>query len=53
MTLFHIRYECKHKRILCGRLSIPHNIVMDLNNVMNKLVKVVVLTTPNPIEVTS
>ena len=30
----HIQSECgKYPRIFCGTLSIPHNIVMDLNNV--------------------
>ena len=32
---FHIQYEyAKYIEIFCGILSVPQNIVMDLNNVM-------------------
>jgi hypothetical protein len=31
----HIQYECwEYPEILCGILSIPQNIIMDLNNIM-------------------
>ena len=34
-TISHIHTECgKYPKIFCGILSIPHNIVMKLNNAM-------------------
>ena len=37
----HVQFECgEYPGISCGILSIPHNIVMDLNNVMHIYVKI-------------
>ena len=33
--VFHIQLKCeKYPNIFCGVLSIPHNTVMDVNNIM-------------------
>ena len=40
LDISHIQFDCgKYPEILCGLLSVPQNIVKDLNNVMFIIIK--------------